>query len=423
VTVPNNQEALNHVLVRFQLGTPWAYETFPNPNQPVGTCSASAGCVIGSVFSVSTPELTSPSAAWPLYTVYDDYSVVVGVDRSGNGQASGTLSPNDSSLRTFANNCIVNGQLVDQFVDVKDSKTLPPCSGGAVRIVPFGASQNLKNGVTGGAALVWAVGDSPVPLINWPTAAMFLAAFALSGSPGAAALGTPQPTPAAMGPNQLYTNTGALFDSPTDAPVTLYTFPAGSILSRNILNDPDFQTLLTDTLTYHNSDVVNAFKGQPGGTVMTLPVWDVLGACSNPNANPANCTTSSPSFFSTDADAQGDQPPLFPCQMMYGTPSTPECDLTFSTSGDLHNAFGRVGYSLSLQATVKSSGGQLVLTSLAITGYIYDYYQWDPQVNDYIAAIQAGYMGPGYGGLIYKDQVVVTTAPGAPFTGVTFVFQ
>jgi hypothetical protein len=60
---------------------------------------------------------------------------------------------------------------------------------------------------------------------------------------------------------------------------------------------------------------------------------------------------------------------------------------------------------------------------LAITGYIYDYYQWDPQVNDYIAAIQAGYMGPGYGGLIYKDQVVVTTAPGAPFTGVTFVFQ
>jgi hypothetical protein len=156
---------------------------------------------------------------------------------------------------------------------------------------------------------------------------------------------------------------------------------------------------------------------------MTLPVWDVLGTCSNPLANPANCTTSSPSFFSTDADAQGDQPPLFPCQMIYGTLSTSECDLTFSTSGDLNHAFGRVGYSLYLQATVTSTGGQLVLTSLAIAGYIYDYYQWDPQVNDYIAAIQAGYMGPGYGGLIYKDQVVVDTPPGAPFTGVTFVFQ
>src|SRR5208283_5230951 len=36
VTVPNNQEAWNHVLVRFQIGSPWAYQGSINPATPIG---------------------------------------------------------------------------------------------------------------------------------------------------------------------------------------------------------------------------------------------------------------------------------------------------------------------------------------------------------------------------------------------------
>jgi len=129
------------------------------------------------------------------------------------------------------------------------------------------------------------------------------------------------------------------------------------------------------------------------------------------------------------------QPPLFPCNTAHGTPSNPECDLTFTTSGVLNHAFGRAGYSLTVVATVARSSAnpssQFVLSSVVVSGYIYDYYQWDPAVNPWLADLQTGYMGPGCGsgylpsgcgGLIYEDQVSLLTAP-TPLTNIFFVFQ
>jgi hypothetical protein len=104
-----------------------------------------------------------------------------------------------------------------------------------------------------------------------------------------------------------------------------------------------------------------------------------------------------------------------------------ECDLTFLTDADLFYAFGRVGYSLSIQATVSPStsnpNSQWVLTSLLVSGYIYDYYQWNPAFGtfDYAAAdIQSGYTGLGSSGGVYETSVNVYTPA---LTGITFTFH
>jgi hypothetical protein len=384
VTAPNNQEAWNHVLVRFQPGAPWANQTSPNTNAPVGTCSATA-CVNGSVLSVSTP------APFP----DGDYSVVAGVDRQGAGQASGILTAQGVGS-TFFQPCVVSGEQLDFFT------IGPPCSGGAVRIVSRAAYTAYSMAAVAAAAPLTLPG-------TLPTAANFLAAFALPSTPGSSLIGNPYCPVAvtSVSPQQLYFNDGVSFPNlgPTD--INLYQFSQTTLLADHVLNDPDFQTLLTDTLTAHTSDVKTYFGANPGSASYTFPTWVVT----------------SPSAFDTSPASEADRPPLFPCATMPNV----ECDLTFLTDADLFYAFGRVGYSLSIQATVSPStsnpNSQWVLTSLLVSGYIYDYYQWNPAFGtfDYAAAdIQSGYTGLGSSGGVYETSVNVYTPA---LTGITFTFH
>jgi hypothetical protein len=160
-------------------------------------------------------------------------------------------------------------------------------------------------------------------------------------------------------------------------PRFVHNFQAGTVLAQKILLDPDFQTLLTDTLTANDtpanvSTLVNYFNANPGATGYTFPAWVVYGACSR--GLTAKCY-SSPSQFDPTPSTQVDIPPLFPCLPgpPPGQPAGTECDLTFANTTDLKYTFGRVGYNLELQATLSPSGpSQFGVTSLLVFGYIYD---------------------------------------------------
>jgi hypothetical protein len=401
VTEPNNQEAWNHVLVRLQQGTPLEYPPAPNPNSPTGTCSAGPACVVGSVLSVSTLELVGDT----------DYSVVAGVDRWGGGQASGTLFPQEVQF-TFFQPCIVNGVELDNPASFFP---YPPCSGGAVRIVSRAAYYAYQAAAVAGAAIFG-------PLYNYPTAKSFLMAFALPGAPGGGSMGAPSPNlVSSVSPQQLYFNTGVTFPSLGPTLIPDYEFTSATGLSNHIFLNQDFQTLITDTLTLHNQDVLDYFSNNLGVISHTFPAWVVIGGCSQRAARLAGaapCTAASE--FTADPVVEADLPPLFPCQSMPGV----ECDLTFNqeTDPDLFNAFGRVGYQLSVTATVSLSviGAPVYkLDAVAVTGFIYDYYQFNPTqaVSDYYAAdLQSGYTAPGDGGQVYRSGVNVYGALAIGFT-------
>ena len=83
-----------------------------------------------------------------------------------------------------------------------------------------------------------------------------------------------------------------------------------------------------------------------------------------------------------------------------------ECDLTFKTTialpdDDLFYAFGRVGHNITMQANItKQSDGTFKANSVSLSGYIFDTYQWNPNIaeDDYhLSNIQAesnGQRGP-----------------------------
>ncbi len=210
-------------------------------------------------------------------------------------------------------------------------------------------------------------------------------------------------------------------------PRFVHNFQAGTVLAQKILLDPDFQTLLTDTLTANDtpanvSTLVNYFNANPGATGYTFPAWVVYGACSR--GLTAKCY-SSPSQFDPTPSTQVDIPPLFPCLPgpPPGQPAGTECDLTFANTTDLKYTFGRVGYNLELQATLSPSGpSQFGVTSLLVFGYIYDYYQWNPVfswADQAFSDVQAGFGTLGAGGQVFKTQVNLSGTP----VNVNFTFQ
>ena len=133
-------------------------------------------------------------------------------------------------------------------------------------------------------------------------------------------------------------------------------------------------------------------------------------------------------------------PPIFPCQSGSYTDRSTECDLTFITNTDLHNAFGRVGYNLAIQATISRSStnpsSQFVLNSVAVVGFIYDHYQWNPfqpgvtipipmaeitvPADHELADMQAGFLSLGSGGMVYQSQVNLNSPA---LTGINYTFQ
>jgi hypothetical protein len=405
-TLPNNQEALNHVLVRFQLGDPGTYGLNGNPNPPFGGCDAGPACVSSSIFSLSM-SYTPPYFVGPGDLDDFDYSVVVGVDRHGGGQASGTLSAQEiSPSGTFNLPCAV-----------APTSQYPPCEGGAVRVVSP-AAYSLYQTTVPAAADVYAA------FVGLPKADTFLDAFLLGQYPISAAVGSPDTQPngsvgqAIIGPTLLYFNNGVAFNGPETAAVNFYNFSANTALANAVISDPDFQTLLTDTLKANNTTVnvstlVSYFNNNPSATTYTFPLWQVYGRC--PRAG-NNCLADDyPSAFVLTPSVQVDIPPLFPC-LPTPPPDQPagtECELTFTTSQDLYLTFGRVGYNLQLQATVSPSGpSQFNVTSVLVVGYIYDYYQWNPVMgppDQGLSDVQAGYgpqgTGLGTGGQVFETRV------------------
>ena len=398
-TVPNNQEALNHVLVRFQYGLP----SFYNTSQPVGGCSVGSACVVGSTFSLSMPYSASSGSTEA------DYSVVVGPDVRNGGQAGGMLYASEiSPTGVFTLPCAV---------EVPDDT--PPCSYGAVRIVSSVAYTSYRGAVT------TAITANNFTVL--PTAAAFLNAFVSpmsNGDPGGAIVGTPTFSTANFLP--LVFDTGVDFGNPT---VPVYTFdtvsenpPTMSPLGFHVMNDPDFQLMLTYTLTAHNQDVLNFFNNPSNANVLTttLPTWSVIVGC--PTDPDHGCPPGTPAaaYFQSSAVQQVDIPAIFPCYSDSGM----ECDLIFINDADLRNAFGRVGYSLVIQATVSRSvanpTSQFVLQSLSVSGYIYDQYELNPFIanslplginfgDHQMADVQAGYMSLGNGGQVYQTYVVLVT--------------
>jgi hypothetical protein len=208
------------------------------------------------------------------------------------------------------------------------------------------------------------------------------------------------------------------FNGPETAAVNFYNFSANTALANAVISDPDFQTLLTDTLKANNTTVnvstlVSYFNNNPSATTYTFPLWQVYGRC--PRAG-NNCLADDyPSAFVLTPSVQVDIPPLFPC-LPTPPPDQPagtECELTFTTSQDLYLTFGRVGYNLQLQATVSPSGpSQFNVTSVLVVGYIYDYYQWNPVMgppDQGLSDVQAGYgpqgTGLGTGGQVFETRV------------------
>ena len=210
VTQPSNQEALNHVLVRFQLGDPTSYGPNQNPNPPFGGCNAGAACVNGSIFSLST-------AYSPLQMDDSDYSVVVGVDTTGVGQASGSLTAQGiSATGTFNLPC-----------PVAPLSLLAPCEGGAGRIVSPATYSLYQTTAPGAGAFA--------SYLGLPVADTFLSAFVEPETPASAAVGAPDPPTNPPNPNQvtlaptqapvLYFNSGVTFTAPNTTAINFYNFP------------------------------------------------------------------------------------------------------------------------------------------------------------------------------------------------------
>jgi hypothetical protein len=378
-TIPNAQEAVNHVFVLFQKGQPSGqnpYGTSPNTNPPVGAWSSS-----GSLFSVSTPESTGE----------DDYSVVAGSANQGFVPAAQQIS------YTFTLDCTVqplNG---------------PPCSNGAVRIISSLEYQLYQLGAPPAGAIYMVANYGDV----LPTALNFLTAFVTPETPGGASIGSPVPNyPNYIDTSLLLFNNGLVFDNSSIGPIYNFAFPSTSPLANHIGSDPDFQQLLKDTLLAHNADVVNYFNNSnnQGTNSYVFPAWQVADTC---QSGVPSC------YFDTDPSVEVDKPPLFPC----ATAPATECDLTFITDPDLQNSFGRVGYNLQLVATVSRSStnpAQFVLTNLAFSGYIYDFYEWNPAesatLDQKASAVQAGYGTLGQGGQIYGTTVYLLTTGLNSFT-------
>jgi hypothetical protein len=93
---------------------------------------------------------------------------------------------------------------------------------------------------------------------------------------------------------------------------------------------------------------------------------------------------------------------------------------------DLFNSFGRVGYNVQVVVTASRSNAnpsQFVTSNVAINGYIYDFYQWNPAagtLDSLLSTIQAGYNTLGQGGQIYGTTVQLFSAG---LSGFTWTFQ
>jgi hypothetical protein len=231
--------------------------------------------------------------------------------------------------------------------------------------------------------------------------------------------------------SQLYFNDGLVFGSPNPSlyagPVNLYEFPQNSNLATLIRWDSDFQELIGETLQAHKQDVIDYFNQNPTSSSYTSPPWQATGCHSIPGANCNSVSHPDSTKFATDAASRVDKPPLFPCATspgalppgmtaaMFAFPAV-ECDLTFNVDNNLNYTFGRVGYSLTVQARVSAANPGLV-TSISLSGYIYDVYQWDPVMGAYdydLANIQAGFntlssVLLGQGGHVYKTKANLDT--------------
>ena len=100
---------------------------------------------------------------------------------------------------------------------------------------------------------------------------------------------------------------------------------------------------------------------------------------------------------------------------------------SFQTDRDLSVAFGRAGYSLSIAAKISrpstNPGAPITTTSVAVSGYVYDEYQWNSAVNQRPAAIQAGYNTLGNGGKVFRDKVQILAPPVNGSYNVPFTFH
>ena len=134
------------------------------------------------------------------------------------------------------------------------------------------------------------------------------------------------------------------------------------------------------------------------------------------NSDPlSNCTQNPdppfyPTFFDKDERVRVDKPALFGC---VNQPNV-ACDLTFATSIDLQKAFGRVGYDLTLTATVAPTGtpGQFTLAKTTLCGDIHDVYQLDFAfgAGDRLGSdAQTGFKAPVDKGQIYRNRVQLDT--------------
>jgi len=442
ITVPATQEALNHILVGFQPGDPILVPAIgggggqvpqPNPMPPIGSsaiCTPLSVC--GSVFYAYVPPAPLDTEA-----LDTDYSVVAGVDPGAGNTNGGTLTT-QQPLFMFALQC-----------QPAPDTANPPCSNGAVRIVSAAEHSDILSGIEIGAFFS-----------GLPTAADFVTAFgnntaltdvALAGlsQDNPCTLVNPCP-PGAINTSELYFNDGVILGpapagaSPSlyAASVPLYNFRSISNLTSLIQQSQDFQELINETLQLHKGDVSSYFNGQNPSSSYAFPAWQAIGCGSIPNTDcswipstPTNFTGDT--YFSPGAADQVDTPPLFPCATGPGAlPPLPnglnasmlECDLAFINNADLHKAFGRVGYSFTITATISRnvSTGKFFVENIALAGYIYDTYQWNPAVvgttvpligallphsaDYYMANFQAGFNTVTPGGQVFRSQIQLDTS-------------
>jgi len=389
VTDPATEEALNHVLVRLRDGSP--------PLEPNRNILPGSGSRTGAEFSLIV--------AAPV----GDYSVVAGVDLQGGGQASGTLT-NQQRLFPFTRDCV-------------HTPGYSPCYHGAVRITSQAEYEYYQLAAASGGTINSAFAEFSSGL--WPTAGSFLKAFA-TGNPPAGDAHPPSPSSIRINTSELYFNTGLIFGAPIAGEVNLYagaasryTFPANSNVTQRIWNSSDFQELIAETLQAHKADVTHYFSDNPASSSYDSPPWQAIGCWSVPNAN---CTGLPETTHYPNNGSEVDRPPLFPCATSQGALPTGvqpnmlafpgvQCDLRLETDPNLKAAFGRVGYNFAIIAHV-SRANPNVVSSVSLSGYIYDTYQWNPAegANDYhLANIQGGFSTLGVGGHLYKTQVQVDT--------------
>jgi hypothetical protein len=298
-TLPNTQEALNHVFVLFQKGQPSGqgpYGISPNTNTPVGNWSSS-----GSTFSLWTSELLGE----------DDYAIVAGVVPQGEVPIS-----SKQISYTFTQDCPM--QPLDDG---------PPCSNGAVRIISLAEYLAYQTS----APPAGAVYTQLMIGATLPTALNFLTAFVTPQTPSGASVGTPMPNyPNYIDSSLLLFNNGLIFNSATIGPISNFTFGSASMLADTI-------ALLKDTLSAHNTDVLNYFSSNPGVNSYVFPIWQVNDTCQSQKA---------PCYF--DKTRVVDRPPLFSCISL----PAEECDLYFDTNPDLQNTFSLVYCKMSLKRSL-----------------------------------------------------------------------